>query len=269
MKHAKGAAALLLAALVAAMLAGCFYIGMGNGHMVVGNGELETQDISLDYAVAGLTNQTSIDVVIDMDLQGKAVLEAESNLIDFIDVSQQSDGTIAVDMKPNTSISTLKPMTLRIPAIEGGRIEMNGSGNITQSGGTLTGESFDIRIEGSGDISLALETQSLSLEINGSGDMDLQAAADEATVRSSGSGEISISGQAQKLDVSLSGSGAFRGFDFQAQDARVDISGSGDANVYVTGALTGSVNGSGDIAYDGDPDSVSVSDNGSGDVSPR
>jgi DUF4097 and DUF4098 domain-containing protein YvlB len=146
---------------------------------------------------------------------------------------------------------------------------VNGSGNITQPSGTLTGDSFDILIEGSGDISLALETKKLSLEIDGSGDMDLQAAADETTVRSNGSGEITISGQAQKLDVSLSGSGAFRGFDFQAQDARVVTNGSGDANVYVTGALTGSIGGSGDITYDGDPDSVSVSDNGSGDVRPR
>lgn len=268
MRRMRAYAAVFLAALTAVMLTGCFYVNLG-GDMVVGNGELETRDIELDSAVTGLTNQTSVDVIIDMDLKGKAVLEAESNLIDLVEVSQSSDGNVTVDMKPHTSFSLRKPMTLRIPAIEGGRIEINGSGDVSQTGRTLTGESFDIHISGSGDIKISMETQRLSLAVDGSGDMDLSVKVDEANVRSNGSGDITISGLVQDLDVSLSGSGSFRGFDFSAQEASVDISGSGDANVFVTGKLTGSINGSGDITYDGDPDSVSISDNGSGEVHQR
>jgi hypothetical protein len=270
MKYLKAGAALVLAALVTAMLAGCFYIDLnGDSGVVVGNGEVETRDISLEAAVMGLYNETSIDVIIDMDLKDKAVLEGDSNLINLVDVSQRDDGAVSVKMEPFTSFSIRKPMTLRIPAIEGGRIEINGSGDITLSDGTLTGESFGVRIAGSGDIRLDLETKTLTLEIGGSGDMNLRAATDEVSVRSNGSGNIALSGEARKLDIALSGSGDFNGFDFPVQDAHVAINGSGDASVYVTGALTGSIGGSGNLTYDGHPASVSVSDSASGDAKPR
>lgn len=268
MKQLKACTMLLLAALAAATLTGCIYINMG-GEAVIGNGKVETRDIDLKYEVTGIRNQSAVNVVIDMDLQGKAVFEAESNLIEIVNVSQQSDGVVTVDVKPATVITVTKPMTLRIPAMEGGRIEANGSGNITQAEGTLAGESFDVCVVGSGDIRLSLEAERLSLSINGSGDIELSAAANITSADSSGSGDIAISGETQSLEVSMNGSGIFSGFDFAAQYAQVDISGSGDANVNVAEGLTGSINGSGDITYDGNPQSVSISDKGSGDARER
>lgn len=268
MKHLKACAALITVALITMALTGCFYINLG-GDMVAGNGEMETRDINLDDEVTGVRNETSIDVMIDTGLEGKAVLEAESNLIGLVEISQQSDGMVTVGMKPHTSITASKPITLRIPAMEGGRIEINGSGNITQTEGKLLGESFDVRIAGSGDIRLNLETQRLSLSINGSGDMELTAVAGEASADSNGSGNIALSGAAEKLKVSLNGSGHFKGFNFAVQDAHVTTNGSGDAEVNVTGEITGSIGGSGNITYSGNPESVSISDNGSGDVRAR
>ncbi len=268
MKHLKACAMLLLAALAAVTLTGCIYINMG-GEAVIGNGKVETRDIDLKYEVTGIRNQSAVNVVIDMDLQGKAVFEAESNLIEIVNVSQQSDGVVTVDVKPATVITVTKPMTLRIPAMEGGRIEANGSGNITQAEGTLAGESFDVCVAGSGDIYLSLEAQRISLIINGSGDIELTAAADEASANSNGSGDIAISGETQNLDVSLNGSGNYSGFDFAAQYVHVTVNGSGDAAVYATEEVTGSIDGSGDITYDGNPQSVSISDKGSGDARER
>ena len=267
MKQFKTGAVLLLAALLAVMLAGCFTINL-NTDAVVGNGEMETREIELD-TVTGVSNQTSIDVIIDPDLEGNAVLDAESNLIDLVEVTQSSNGLVKVDMKPGVSIMIRKSMTLRIPAMEGGRIEINGSGNISLAGGTLTGDAFEVQIAGSGDVRLALDAQSISLSIDGSGDIALSASTDTLNVRSNGSGEIAISGEASQMDVSLNGSGDFSGFDFSVQNAKVTIHGSGNADVFVTGNLTGSIGGSGDVTYDGDPQSVSISENGSGDADPR
>ncbi len=268
MKQLKVGTALLLTAMLMAMLAGCFTINL-NGEAVVGNGEMETREIALENAVTGVSNQSSIDVVIDPDLKGKAVLDAESNLIDLVEVTQGSNGIVNVDMKPGVSIMIRKSMTLRIPAMAGGLIQIDGSGSVTLAEGTLTGDEFDVRIAGSGDIRLALEAKTVSLAIDGSGDIELSATADALTARSNGSGEISVSGEVGQLDVSLSGSGDFEGFDFQAQNGQVNINGSGSANVFVTGDLTGSIGGSGDITYDGNPGSVSISENGSGDADPR
>ena len=267
-KHMKAGAALLLAALLTVMLAGCFTINL-NGEVVVGNGEMGTRDIELENVVTGVSNQTSIDVIIDPALEGKAVLDAESNLIDLVEVTQGSDGMVNVDMKSNVSITIRKSMTLRVPAMTGGLIKIDGSGNISLASGTLTGDDFDLRIAGSGDIRLALEAKNVSLAIDGSGDIELSTTTDTLTAQSNGSGEIAVRGEASQMDVSLSGSGDFNGFEFSVQDAKVNVSGSGSADVFVTGELSGSINGSGDIRYDGDPGSVSISENGSGDADPR
>lgn len=268
MKQLKVGVVLLLAAMLTVMLAGCFTINL-NTDSVVGNGDMDTREIALENAVTGVSNSSSIDVIIDPTLEGKAILDAESNLIDLVEVTQSSNGIVNVDMKPGVSIMIRKSMTLRIPAMAGGLIEIDGSGDVTLASGTLTGDDFNVRIAGSGDIRLALDAKTVTLAIDGSGDIELNAAADSLTARSNGSGEISVSGETGQLDVNLSGSGDFDGFGFQAQDSKVNINGSGSANVYVTGDLTGSIGGSGDITYDGNPASVSISENGSGDADPR
>lgn len=269
MKTAKACAALALTALLAAASAGCLYINIGDGKTVMGSGRIETLDVPMENAPAGVDNQSSIDVVIDPSLEGKAVIEGDSSLIGYVKLEQDSAGTLYVDYEAGINIVNVNSMTVRIPAPQGGRIIVNGSGDMTQAGGTLTGGDFDVRVNGSGDISLNLEASGLYVDANGSGDADISAQTDAAVINLDGSGTVSLSGSSQTLDLSSTGSGDFNGFDFAVRDASVSLHGSGGADVCVTGALKGDISGSGGITYAGSPASVEVDDNGSGGIHKR
>ena len=251
MKQLKTLAALALTALLAATFSGCLYIRIGDGKTVTGSGNVKEQEVELKQDITGIVNDGSIDVVIDPSLDGKAVIEGDDNLIGYVELSQSGDGVLTVRYQAGFSISFAKQMRVRVPAMStGGRVETSGSGDIVMAGGTLTGDSFDVRVSGSGDIALALEADNVSLSIGGSG-------------------TIKAAGKANRADVSVEGSGDVDASSLEAGDADVEIDGSGDVNVTVNGALTGSINGSGDLFYGGGPSSVKVHVSGSGDVHER
>ena len=269
MKKVKMAVALVLVTALVLALCGCVYVRIGDGKMVTGSGNVETRDFALDSALTGLENQSSIDVIIDPSLDGKAVIEGDDNLLDYVELSQSGDGVLTVDYEDGLNIMFVRRMRVHVPAVNGGSIAATGSGDISMAGGSLKGGSFDISTGGSGDISLAVEADDVRLTVNGSGDMDIAVKAAVLEVDSRGSGDVGISGTAQRMGASISGSGDLEAAGLQVQDADVNVSGSGDAYVTVTGSLAGSVNGSGDLEYRGDPAGVNVSDNGSGSVRKR
>jgi len=105
--------------------------------------------------------------------------------------------------------------------------DMAGSGNLILSG--YDQDALDIDITGSGDVRADGRTRALTLDVTGSGDADLES--------------------------------------LQTVDARVDISGSGEASVAPTGAATVSISGSGDVTLTSRPATLRQNLTGSGDVS--
>ena len=268
--HKRGIILIILILSMALVLTGCISVHIGNGKMIVGNGQMETKDVSIEKDITGVYNSGSIDVVIDPKLSGEAVIEAESNIIDYVEITQDAQGSLSVSFDDDVNISLSRGVKVRIPAVTGGTIEVDGSGSITlDSAEPLTGSDFNVRIEGSGDIRLSLDAESLEAGINGSGDIDLALKARQLKAGVYGSGRIAVSGSADSADITIEGSGDFRGGDCAMQKADVSIAGSGNININVSSELTGSINGSGDVVYSGDPAKVSVSDDGSGDLIKR
>ncbi len=273
-KYLKGIYFLIIMALLTAAFAGCglrgFHIQFNDGNVVVGNGKMETKTLDIEQDVTGLKSMGSIDVIIDPSLESEAVIEGESNVIDLVELNQNSSGELTVSTKDHTSLTLHKPMTVRIPAVNGGTIELDGSGSISlDADEALKGDNFRVGIMGSGDIQLILETSDLEALVSGSGDIDLKVNTQQIRADIDGSGRIKVDGSAANADISINGSGDFDGRDCAMKSVNVNISGSGDISVNVASELTGSVNGSGDVIYTGDPATVSISDNGSGDVIKR
>jgi len=267
----KGIVFIIIIALLTAAFAGCrVHIDWGQFNAVIGNGKMETKTVSIEQEVTGVRNMGSINVVIDPNLDGEATIEGESNVIDLVELNQNGKGELAVSLQDHTSFTLHRPLTVTIPAVNGGLIELDGSGNISlDSKDALKGDAFSVRIMGSGDISLILDTNELDADVSGSGDIDLKVNTQQMRANIDGSGRISAEGTADDARISINGSGDFDGRDCAMQKADVNISGSGDISVNVASELTGSVNGSGDVIYTGDPATVSISDNGSGDVIKR
>ena len=128
------------------------------------------------------------------------------------------------------------------------RLEVSGSGNASGIG-TLRGDST-VLASGSGSVELT------GLAMTG------------VVVDLSGSGGVTLGGTADTQQVTLSGSGGYDGSGLITAEADVEVDGSGSARVQVTGRLSATVNGSGDITYTGNPPQVDRSTSGSGDIVP-
>jgi len=149
----------------------------------------------------------------------KAIDRIRTELVgDVLRVSTRSRGlTIGPDPLGDVSVS------LGIPALLGLRVD--GPANVDLSG--LSAKSFELRVDGSGDIRARGRVDDLEMEVDGSAETDLR--------------------------------------DLATQTAKVRLDGSGDADLRVARSLELIVEGSGDVTYRGRP-SVSSRLEGSGNV---
>lgn len=81
-----------------------------------------------------------------------------------------------------------------------------------------------------------------------------------------GTGDATVSGSIDKVLVSLSGTGDAKLDNLKVRDANINVTGTGDAQVNVSGILTASASGTGDIVYLGSPKIVRKSNTGTGDI---
>ena len=125
-----------------------------------------------------------------------------------------------------------------------------------------------LKLAGSGSIigETPITTDELELGISGSGSIKLDVTATQINSGISGSGNIKLTGKTTDNNFKISGSGDVNTLDLKAENCAVQISGAGDAKVYVSKRLEVKVSGSGSIRYAGDPDKVNTNVSGSGSV---
>ncbi|MEW6051295.1 MAG: head GIN domain-containing protein [Candidatus Zixiibacteriota bacterium] len=81
-----------------------------------------------------------------------------------------------------------------------------------------------------------------------------------------GSGNLTAEGHVDELDIELDGSGDIDTRELTAEDVTVTVNGSGDVKVHARKGLDGTINGSGDIGYVGEPEHVATRVYGSGSI---
>ncbi len=118
----------------------------------------------------------------------------------------------------------------------------------------------DLKLSGSGNIVMNdFENQgNLDVEISGSGNIKINkfGGAEVLAVEISGSGQVLGNDDFENLKtltLAISGSGNYSGFSIQTDDCIVDISGSGNCNVFARNNLDVTISGSGSVFYKGNP----------------
>ncbi len=143
-------------------------------------------------------------------------------------------------------------------------IRVSGSGSLTVE---IDAREVDADVAGSGDIRLSGHFRSLDTDVSGSGKVILSASIDEsAEFDVSGSGRIEANGNTNRVKVSVSGSGKVMAADLKANRCEVRISGSGSVAVNVVDELNANISGSGSVSYRGSPRKVNSHSSGSGKV---
>lgn len=127
-------------------------------------------------------------------------------------------------------------------------------------------KSFELGINGSGDVVFDGRSDKLEVEINGSGDVVSKSFdSKQASAQINGSGDIGLAGECEDLSVSINGSGDFSGRNLTCTKVEARISGSGDATVYASGSVQVRTSGSSDVDVYGNPESVQNRSSGSSD----
>lgn len=206
-----------------------------------------------DRHLSGFTSVSvagSFDVVITQGSTESVKVQAPSDIINRI-ITEVEGGTLKIYTKNDNdwhwSDGGHKKIVIYVSIKEVNGVSLSGSGDVTFREG-LRGNSFKLKLTGSGDVSGKLLVKNLDVTLAGSGD-------------------IKISGSADNSNISVAGSGDYTARDLTTNTASVRIAGSGDARVNVSQKLDASIVGSGDVYYTGSVKSVSSSKIGSGDVS--
>jgi hypothetical protein len=112
-----------------------------------------------------------------------------------------------------------------------------------------------LTLTGSGTINSDERFYSGSLDLNlfGSGDMDIAADANQLEAILTGSGNMELEGTAGLAYFYHTGSGNINGFDMRANEAEIELIGSGNIEIDVRDYLKVTLTGSGNVFYKGDP----------------
>ncbi len=212
---------------------------------VVGNGNVTTNTVSTsDYsAIKGIG---SIDIHLEKGTEGNIRVETDSNLQEYVEIEVEN-GALKISTRKNVSLKSKKGIHVYVPFMDIEAISITGSGDIDSKDPVKENE-LKIKVTGSGDVNLAVDTNELEVKITGSGD-------------------VMVSGRTKDLDVTITGSGDFEANSLTAATANAQVSGSGDASINVSDYLNARVFGSGSIKYTGNPDKRDTKVSGSGRIS--
>jgi hypothetical protein len=218
---------------------------MWDGHRVKGNGNLTTQSKPIGD-INGVKLHSSFDVTLIEGTPSNVKIEAEENIIQYIDLHVEN-GILNIRTEENVSFRTNKKIKIYVTAPSFNRVENSGSGDITS----------DTKIS---------NDSKLNLDVTGSGNVKLDIDAPEVDATLTGSGDLKLSGETKKFHGEVTGSGDIRAMELLAEEANVQVTGSGGIDVYSSVKVTASITGSGDIRYKGGAQVVSSSKTGSGDL---
>jgi hypothetical protein len=234
---------LLLLAASALLVYSCNYI---RGERVRGNGNLITQDRNVG-GFSGVQASGSFDVHITSGAN-ELKIDAEDNILPYIETTVENN-TLRISTKEGFWLQPKRDVKIYVAAPDFQRVEVHGSGNIIGDNTINSNNSMNISIDGSGDIRMAVHSPNVHARI-------------------SGSGTIRLSGETTVFNGEIHGSGDIKAFDMKAAESKVEIGGSGSAEVVAANKLNVEVNGSGDVRYIGNPQ-VSSNIRGSGSVVKR
>lgn len=143
-------------------------------------------------------------------------------------------------------------------------LKVSGSGSISLE---ANAEDVEMDVSGSGNITFKGKSGNIESEISGSGRIEYHGAiAGTITSSISGSGRLTSTGTAKTLKSTISGSGRVSGFNLIVENCIARISGSGTVEINATKEIDAEISGSGTVVYKGNPDHISSHSSGSGKV---
>lgn len=218
---------LLFIAVIACTCISCRWMGHKK---IQGNGNLITRERSVSRAER-IKLSGSYDVEITQGPVTSVKIEADENIIPFI-LTSEEDGFLLIKSKEHVSLSSTNDIKIYITTAKLEQLHLAGSGNIIGKTKFTGGNKLSLKIAGSGDIKLEVNTPDLTADIAGSGSMTL-------------------SGETKNETIHISGVGDYNAEGLKAENAKVKIAGTGDVKLYADLTLDVNIAGGGSVYYKG------------------
>jgi hypothetical protein len=237
-----------LAIIPAALLTSCSLIT----DCIDGNGIVRSEERTAS-AVTAIANETSFDVIYVKGAETSVIVEAESNILPYIETEINGDALDVSTARGHWCLRyTTKPViTVTAPFIS--ELVNSGSGDIIAD--QLEGESIKVVSSGSGDITTGpIGCTEAAFTLSGSGNVSTDAIdASSCKAVLSGSGTLTIKGSATTSRLVLSGSGSLFAADLETNESYITVSGSGSVHATILDNLDAVLSGSGNIYLRGEP----------------
>ena len=206
----------------------CRFIG---GKRVRGNGNLVTQDRSVS-GFEGVECYGSFDITLIPSSTASVKIEAEDNLQQYIE-TYIDDNKLQIRTRDGYNLRPRRDMKITVSGPVFKTITTNGSGSVIGQGVLNTdNDNVNLRVAGSGNIDVELNASKVDSEI-------------------AGSGNIKVKGVSREFEGGIYGSGNIRAVNLQTENAKIDIAGSGNVEIFASNKLDVSVAGSGEVKHKG------------------
>jgi hypothetical protein len=219
----------------------CNYVFRNQVH---GDGSIKTEN-----RTAGQFNSidvsSSIDVYVKQDSVASIKIEADENLMEYIQAINDGD-VLRIHPENGYNLRPSKRIKVYVSSPAYKSFEASGACNIYSENKITSPGMVTIDLSGSCDAKLDLNAPKVSADLSGACNIELK-------------------GETKEFKVGGSGSTGIRSMDLLAENVDVDISGAGDAEVYASVKLNVEVSGAGSVKYKGNA-TVSQSVSGAGSV---
>ena len=96
----------------------------------------------------------------------------------------------------------------------------------------------------------------LKIDMGGAGIIDLEVDIKELKLFISGAGAVKLAGNVDRQQIDMSGAGGYEASDLVSKFCEINISGVGNADIYVLEKLQATISGLGGINYKGKPEVI-------------
>ena len=211
---------------------------------VKGNGVLVTNEREIG-SFNKIKVSGAVDVYIHHSTEYRVEVTTDENIIEYITTEVQNQELV---VKSEANLRKFKELIVNIYTPSFDRISVSGASDMWIKDRF---EMDEVKIDASGASNISADNLN----------------ARSIITHASGATDVTIGGNCESMEVHASGSSDVIAKDLNSKTCRVDASGASDVVVTASGNIKGSLSGSSDLEYYGNPSKVEVKTSGASDVS--
>jgi hypothetical protein len=194
----------------------------GNGHRISSTIEVP------DFNYIEISGNYEVELV--RDSQSKLIIEADENLLEFIE-TKASGGKLHI--RNSKTLISRQNIKISVHYEHLNKLSSAGS-SVIYCANMIKADQLELIFPGTGSMNLEIETDKLKASL-------------------SGAGLIKLVGYAHFQDIEINGTGSLNAMNLLSHEAKIRLNGIGNAEIDVREKLDAEINGLGSIKYKGKP----------------